>query len=154
FLREAVVRFRPTNWVLRVDPDGLWINLRPLHARPAAGADTAVHLSYAEIVRVRQHVDTWSTPSTSTGATQWKQKSLELHLASGDTRRLARALAEARASNKNAPVFVTLPAPGVIEVAWLGLGHDVTPGLRRVLAELGQRVALAEPTRTDRPDWH
>ena len=152
-LRGLLARFRPTNWVLRVQPDGLWMNLRPLQGRPAAGAATVFHLSYAEVTRAHRHIDTWSTPSTEGGSTDWKQESLELHLASGDTRELARALAEARASDKSAPVSVTLPAPNVVRIAWWGLGHDVAPGLGRVLAELNSRVAVADTTRTDRPDW-
>ena len=152
-LHTVLARFRPTNWVLRIDSDGLWINLRPLQTRPADGVATAVHLSDAEIARVHRHIDTWSTPSTHSGSTQWKQESLDLHLASVNTQELSLALAEARASGKGAPVSVTVPASSVIRIAWRGHGHDVVPALGRVLAEIGQRVAVADPTRTDRPDW-
>ena len=153
FLREVLARFRPTNWVLRVDPDGLWINLRPLQPRPAAGAATAIHLRYAEIASVHRHIDTWSTPSTEAKSTHWKLESLDLHLAPDDTRELLPALIEARASSKGLPTSVGVPPPGVIRIAWRGPGHDVVPGLGPVLAEIGQRVAVADPTRTDRPDW-
>src|SRR5947209_5637537 len=35
FLRDILAKFRPTNWVLWVRPDGLWVNLRPLQPLPA-----------------------------------------------------------------------------------------------------------------------
>jgi hypothetical protein len=153
FLREVRARFRPTNWVLRVAPDGLWVNLRPLQPAPTNGAATSLHLSYAEIARVHRHIDTWSTPSTQGGSTRWKLESLDVHLASGDTRGLSPTLAEARAAGEGLPTSVAVPVPGLIRIAWRGHGHDVVPGLGPVLAEIGQRVAVAEPTRTDRPDW-
>jgi hypothetical protein len=159
FLRDILAKFRSTNWVLCVQPDGLWINLRPLQRRPAGGLATAIHLPYREIARVRRHIDTWTTPSGEAGSirsTHWKLESLDLHLASGDARALLPPLVEARASSKGLPTSVTLPAPGVIRIAWRGpgLGHDVVPGLGRVLAEMGQRLVVADTTRTDRPDWH
>jgi hypothetical protein len=153
FVRDIFAKFRSTNWVLRVDPDALWINLRPLQPRPAAGAATAIHLKYAEITRVHRHIDTWSTPSTRAKSTHWKLESLDLHLAPGATRELLPALIEARASSKGLRTSVAVPAPGVIRIAWRGHGHDVVPGLGPVLAEIGQRVAVTDPTRTDRPDW-
>src|SRR5437868_14972350 len=33
--RDVLARFRPTNWVLRVDAEGLWINLRSYRTRAA-----------------------------------------------------------------------------------------------------------------------
>ncbi len=158
FLRGVLAKFRSTNWLLRVGPDGLWINLRPLQPRPAAGVATAIHLGYGEIARVHRHIDTWTTPTGGGGSTQsthWKLESLDLHLASGDARSLLPALVESRASGKGLPTSVTLLAPGVIRIAWRGhgLGHDVVPGLGRVLAEMGQRLVVADTTRTDRPDW-
>jgi hypothetical protein len=153
FIRTVIARFRSTNWLLQVDSDGLWINLRSLQRNSAAAAATVVHLRYGEIACVHRHIDTWSTPSNRAGSVQWKKESLDLHLASVDTRGLLPALAEARAADWNAPVSVILPAPDVIRIAWRGHGHDVAPGLRRVLAELGQRVAVADTTRTVRPDW-
>ena len=48
---------------------------------------------------------------------------------------------------------MAVPAPGLIRIAWRGHGHDVVPGLGRVLAEMGRRLAVADTTRTDRPDW-
>src|SRR4051794_32507611 len=91
FLLDVFTRVRPTNWVLEVHPDGLRIHLRPLQPPPTDGAATALHVSYSEIDRVHRHIDTWSTPTArgSQPTVLWKQESLDLHLASGDTRELS-----------------------------------------------------------------
>jgi hypothetical protein len=167
-IRDALAKFRSTNWVLRVDPDGLWINLRSFQQRSAAEAATVVQVNYEEIDHAHWHIDTWTTPTsnsrslqtwttpTSTGrSVQWKLESLDLHLVSDDTRDLALALAEGHASSKDASPSVTVPAPGAIRIAWRGhgLGHDVVPALGQVLAEMSERVTVTDTTRTDRPDW-
>ena len=40
-IADALAKFRSTNWLVWLGPDGLWINLRPLQPRPAAGVATA-----------------------------------------------------------------------------------------------------------------
>ena len=154
-IRDALAKFRSTNWVLRVNPDGLWINLLSYRKRPAAEAATVVHVNYEEIDHAHRHIDTWITPASSGGSTHWKLVSLDLHLVSDDARDLALALAEERAADKGASPSVAVPAPGVIRIAWRGhgLGHDVVPALDRVLAEMSPRVTVTDRTRTDRPDW-
>jgi hypothetical protein len=154
-VRDALAKFRPTNWVMRVDPDGLWINLRSWQKRAGAEAAAVARVNYDEIDHAHRHIDAWTTRSINGGSCHWKLESLELDLASDDTRDLERALAEERASGKGASPSVTVPAPGVIRIAWWGpgLNHDVTPALGRVLAEMGGRVTVTDATRTDRPDW-
>lgn len=155
-IRDALSKFRSTNWVLRADPDGLWINLRSWQRRAAAEDATVVRVSYEEIDHARRHVDTWTTPTPKGGAASWKLECLELRLASDDTGEVALTLAEERASGRGASPSVTVLAPGVLRVAWRGhgLGHDVVPALDRVLAELSPRVTVTDTTRTDRPHWY
>jgi hypothetical protein len=155
-IRDALAKFRSTNWVLRTHPDGLWINLRSFQKRPAAEAATVVQVTYEEIDRAHRHIDTWTTPTPKGGSSHWKLESLDLHLASDDTRDLALALAEERASGTGASPPVTIPSPGVLRIAWRGhgLNHDVVPALDRVLAEMSQRVTVTDTTRTDRPHWY
>src|SRR4051812_3329063 len=118
--RDVLARFRPTNWVLRVDAEGLWINLRSYRTRAADDAATVVRLSYDEIDQAHRHIDTWTTPTeeSSSASCHWKLEALELHLVSGDTRDLARALARERAVGKGASPSVAVPAPGVVRIAW------------------------------------
>jgi len=170
---DMVAKLRSTNWLLWVRPDGLWVNLRWYQNRHLPDAATVLHLPYKEIACARRHLETWSTPNprgavgieVGTGAapgvrwhagTQWKEESLELRLESDDTREITLALANERglrAGIKGTHQAVTVPSPGVVRIAWRGHGNDVAPGLDRVLARLRMHIELAEPTRTDRPNW-
>jgi hypothetical protein len=88
--------------------------------------------------------------------TYWKLESLELSLVSGETREIAKALADERgrrAAIKGPHQAVTVPAAGVVRIAWRGPGSDVVPSLTRVLDELSRRVKVGEATRTDRAHW-
>jgi hypothetical protein len=157
-LADALAKFRSTNWLLRIGPDGLSINLRSYQNRHLPGNATVVHLSYEEITSAHRHLETWSTPShpSSDAGTHWKQESLELSLVSGDTREIATALANERgrrAAIKGPHQAVTVPTAGVVRVAWRGHGNDVVPPLTRVLDALSRRVKVGETTRTDRAHW-
>jgi hypothetical protein len=159
FLANALAKFRPTNWLMWISPDGLWINLRSYQNHRLPEAVTVLHLPYGEIACARRHLETWSTPAepSSLAGAHWKQESLELSLVSGDTAEIAKALAEERGRRAGGIRWmhqsVTVPSPGVVRIAWRGhgLNHDVVPGLGRVLDELRPYVKLADPTRTDRP---
>lgn len=155
---DAVAKFRATNWLMWVRPDGLWINLRSYQNRHLPEAATVLHLSFDEIASAHQHIEIWSTPADPAGTTpvEWIQQSLELTLASGDTREIAKALADERrrrATIRGLHQPVTVPMAGVIRIAWRGTGDDASPSLNRVLYELKERVKVTERTRTKRPDW-
>ena len=158
FLANALAKFRSTNWLVRLGPDGLWINLRSYQNHHLPEAATVVHLPYAEIASARRHLETWTTPAepNSYAGTYWKQESLELSLVSGDTREIARALADERGRRavvRGKHQAVTVPAAGVVRIGWRGHDNDVAPPLTRVLEELGRHICVDEPTRTDRGDW-
>lgn len=155
---DALAKFYSTNWLLWLRPDGLWINLRSYQNRHLPEAATVLHLPYAEIACAHRHKETWSTPRerASRASTSWRLESLELHLVSDDAHEIAAALADERgrrATIKWTQQAVTVPAPGVVRIAWRGYGNDVVPSLNRVLNELSQYVEVADPTRTDYADW-
>jgi hypothetical protein len=158
FIADALAKFRSTNWLLRLGPDGLWINLRSYQNHHLPDAPTVLYLRYEEIASARRHIDTWTTPArpSATTATHWKLESLELSLASGETTAIAKALVDERGRRsgiKGTHQAVTVPAAGVVRIAWRGHGNDVVPPLTRVLEELSLRVEVDEPTRTDRAHW-
>src|SRR4051794_40572002 len=43
-LADALAKFRSTNWLLRLGPDGLWINLRSYQNHHLPEAATVLHL--------------------------------------------------------------------------------------------------------------
>ncbi len=155
---DALVKFRSANWLLWLGPDGLWINLRSYQNCHLPEAANILHLPYKEIATAHRHLETWTTPAepSSRAGTHWKQESLELSLASGETREIAKALVDERgrrAAIKGKHQAVTVPAAGVVRIAWSGHGNDVEPPLTRVLDELSRHVRVDEPTRTDRAHW-
>src|SRR5687768_2241425 len=87
-MADALAKFRSTNWLMRLRPDGLRINLRSYQNRHLPEAATVVHLPYGEISRAHRHVETWSTPEDRAGrrVVQWKEESLQLHLRSEERR--------------------------------------------------------------------
>jgi hypothetical protein len=154
-LADAAAKFRATNWLLRLGSDALRIHLRSYRNRGLPPAATVAHLPYRDIRSARRHIETWSTPSdrSSVIVTQWKEESLELLVAPDDAREIAEALRQERGRRggiKDTSQPVTVPARGVVRIAWRGHGNDVVPALDRVLAELRDRVHVTEPTRTDR----
>lgn len=158
FVADARTKFRSTNWLLWLGPDGLWINLRSYQNRQLPEAATVLHLSYEEIASARRHFDTWSTPMepNSLSGTHWKLESLELTLVSSDTNEIAAALVDERQHReaiKGTHQAVTVPVAGIVRIGWRGHCNDVVPPLARVLDELRQHVKVDEPTRKDRANW-
>ena len=56
---DAAARFRRTNWLLWLDPDGLWINLRSYQTGHDGDPPTVVRLRYDEIASAAQRVETY-----------------------------------------------------------------------------------------------
>jgi hypothetical protein len=165
-LRDILAKFRATNWVMWIGPDDLLINLRSYQNPHLADAATVLQLSYPEIARAHRHVETWTTPSEGNGlaSTYWKEESLELHLAPDETGKISETLCKERGRwppgpegairSKATHQSVTVPAEGVLRIAWRGNSNDVAPSLDRALGELSRHgVKIAAPTRTARPEW-
>lgn len=158
FIADALAKFRSANWLLWICPNGLWINLRSYQNHRLPEAATVLHLPYEEIACARRHIETWSTPMepNSLSGTHFREESLELSLVSGETGDIAKALVDERqrpATIKGMHQAVTVPAQGVVRIAWRGHDNDVVPSLTRALDELSQRVKVDEPTRTAYGDW-
>jgi hypothetical protein len=163
---DALARFRRSNWLLWVRPDGLWIHLRSYRDGSPGDTPSVVELSYGEILEVRKHTERYTVPHGNKTVTHTTH-SLEISLREPDTGELAAAIAECRRlkqpertylgfirSPTNLTHFpVSLPAADVIRVAWSGQNHGVAPSLRRTLAALEGRVAIAEPQRLERKPW-
>jgi hypothetical protein len=165
--------FRATNWLLRIDSDGVWINLRSYRDKVSDVA-SVVHLDYAEIASVGRHTESYSTPSKMAtgpgsygavgGSTIWRDEYLEFQLNHDQTDELKTALNNLRhpaepeqvqswqVRSRHFPVWLVSPA--VIRVGWVsGHGHAVLPRMATALARLDGNVPVTEPTRRERPDW-
>ena len=176
-LRELAAMFRPTNWLLRIGTNGVWINLRSYRDRDI-DPDTlsVVHLGYGEIASVGRHTESYTTPSETTGpatrpgtagtSTEWRDEFLEIELTHDQTGDLTAALNSVRfppapAEHPSGPVRVRgrLPTvwivnPSLLRIAWLSShGPVIAPRLAQVLSRLEIYVHVAPPTRRDRPNW-
>jgi hypothetical protein len=166
---DLLSKFRATNWLLWVRPDGLWINFRSYQDRGPTDKATVIHLPYDKIADVRHHRESYTTPSSAAGgSTHWKVHSLDIRLKQPDDGELHAALRAYRLG-KPLPVSiigfikvisspshfpVSLAEPDVIRIAWRG-GHSnwAAPSLKRVLPALGAHVTIAEPADERRGDW-
>ena len=144
--RFVLARFRPSNWLVRLRDDGLYLQLRSyLNHRFPAGDPTVLVLPFEEIqsarlVRERMQVETRREVS------EQRRRLVELEM-SGDTTVLARALAAEMArepGNGVSTVYrhypVRLVSPTTIRIEW-----GVVPRAEVLLDALGRRTAVAAP---------
>lgn len=173
-LRDVLAQFRPTNWVLRITSDGVWINLRS-YKDPLWVAVSVAWLDYQEIASVGWHIEKYSTPTEMTGTsskghaggdTMWKDQYLEFRLNHEQTSDLAAALNHLRSlpvsgeqSSGQAHVgtrhfTVWLVSPAVLRIIWTsGHGHVVAPPITSAINELETYAQRAQPTERVRPSW-
>ena len=167
FISDVRARFRPTNWVLWIRPDAIWVNLRSYQDHNPLDSPSVVELADRDIACLRRHVERYSVSDSEGRPVSHKLESLDFELRQPDTSELAAALAEIRHRRQPEVEYlagirgrsgvtlysVSLPQPNLLRIAWHGgQGHAVTPRLRRVLAELANRVTIDEPTQHQTPD--
>jgi hypothetical protein len=161
--------WRRSNWLLAVQPDGLWVNLRTYGNDHFAEGQTVVWFDLAEISAARTHVERCTTPSGGEpgGTTQRRTTHLQLELAHADTEQLQDALSVERKrkpaartvlgfipiSNKLCHYPVTLPEPNVVRIAWRGSTDHVVPSINYLLQETTMRQKSAEAVADQFGDW-
>lgn len=176
-VQNLLLLFRPTNWVLRIGRDGLWLNLLTYRDKPTS-APSIVQFDYDELASAGKHVERYSTPTDDpdlmtsanvmsskkmSGSTSWRSEFLELQLKQPQTGELLAALNQLRyppagageperAITRPYPVWITNPTG--IRIPWLsGHAHAVFPKLKNVLDQFTTYGSVAEPTQRDRADW-
>ncbi len=164
---DVRARFRDTNWVMWICPDGLWINLRSFQDRSSLDTLSVVELEDADIEEVRRRTERYSIPK-SDGEVSYTLHSLEVKLRDGSTGELREAvnhcrrapqpervtLGFIRGSSRLTVHSVSMPADDVLRIAWQGgQGHGISPRLSRVLEILAFRLPLGEPVDNKRADW-
>lgn len=167
FVGDARARFRDTNWVLWIRPQGLCINLRSYQDQSPLDTLSVVELADDEIVEVQRRVERYTTPKSNGGTIDHKLESLDINLREAASGELATALAEIRrvqqpwtrflgmsSRSKVSLQSVSLPEPHRVRIAWHGgQGHSIAPRLKRVLADLTPRLNVAEAADHRRPNW-
>lgn len=162
-LRSIPSLYREENWILVIEPAGIWINLRSFRNWHFPDADTALFLPYSEIAVIRLHKMRYFVPSSESRSVQQSSSILEFELNHKETDALARVLREERQRRApEQPFFlgvtvrskakhypVTLPDANRIHVA----NAYVVPSFKRVVTELAWHVEVGEATRQEFDDW-
>lgn len=147
-LAQAAWRsFLPSNWVMRVSPAGLVLNLRSFqNSHFPQDGPTVVRFPWPEVACAREARDV--TRQKSSDESHWQTRWLQIELVRTDTNALEaliRAERERRGPrtkrlgitssgrSNHVPVFVA--SPGVLRTDWLGRG---------MLRALEKHVSLAE----------
>jgi len=151
--RLALARMRPTNWLVQMDDDRLFIQFRSyLNHHFPVGDPTVLVLPYGEIRSARAVRRSRRIPDgTRSGSETRVQRLAELELRE-DTTPLAGALAAER--QKTAPGAATwrhypvrLASPTQLEIDW-----GVVPGVDAFMDLLGDHVEVATPARVSQDD--
>lgn len=158
----ALKAFRATNWLLRIAPDGLWINLRSYRNDNFAPAATALLVPYAEIVSVGESAIRRSEQSGGK-TTVWTDRYLEVRLAAAVPAEVAQQISEER--RRTAPkkylgglvtsesrylhVPVSLRSDNVLRLAWRGRCDFIVPSLKNALAALSAECQVEDAPAKD-----
>src|ERR1700726_3991781 len=154
-LRMVTARFHPSNWLVRMNETGIYVQYRSyLNYELPADDPSVVFLSFGEIASARLIKERVETPDPAkTGGTQTQYlRYVELEL-SGDPAPLADALqaelgeqapSEKRWYGTSSSLYRDYPvrmiAPKFIRIHW-----DVVPGAHKFLNALRPYTVIAEP---------
>ncbi len=154
-LRMVTARFHPSNWLVRMNETGIYVQYRSyLNYQLPADDPSVVFLSFGEIGSARLIKERVETPDTTKpGATQTQYlRYVELEL-SGDAAPLAEALqaelgeqapSEKRWYGTGSTLYrdypVTMAAPASVRIRW-----DVVPGAGKFLNALRPYTVIADP---------
>jgi hypothetical protein len=154
-LRMVTARFHPSNWLVRMNETGFFVQYRSyLNYQLSADDPSVIFFSLGEIASARLVKERVETPDPArSGATQTQYlRYVELEL-SGDTALLADALQAER--GEQAPLTkrwygssstlyrdypVTLTSPTFLRIHW-----DVVPGAHKFLDALRPYTVIADP---------
>jgi hypothetical protein len=154
-LRMVTARFHPSNWLVRMNETGIYLQYRSYLNYQLPAADPAVvFLSLGEIASARLVKERVETPDPAKpGATQTQYlRYIELEI-SGDTALLADALNAERGEaaplkkrwyGSSSTLYrdypVTMTAPAFLRIRW-----DVVPGTHKFLDALRPYTVIADP---------
>ena len=158
--------FRSENWLLRIAPDGLWINLRSYLNREFAPAATVLFVPYLEIAGVSSAHGEATGERNNGRITSWTDRYLDVRLDDAAPPEVATEISEERrrrasgshfggfvtSSGRNNHVPVTMPADDLLRLAWRGRFDFVVPSLTKTLRELAAECTVDEPVVEDVAD--
>ncbi len=148
-----------TNWLMRIAPDGLWINLRSYQNCDFEPAATVLFVPYQEIATVGQHTVKRSEHDGE-GVTAWTDRYLDVRLVrpapdevsaeiSAERRRRVSSVhigGFVTSSSRNDHVPVWLPEEDVLRLAWRTRTDFIGPSLKKTLSALAANCKIVDPS--------
>lgn len=150
---------RPTNWLLKVGPDGLYLKFRSyLNYHFPDSTPSIVFIPFSEIAYVRAVTQRQRLPArngdTAPGAIHYLDIRLDHRQAAGlehalaEERRLAAFKWGGRIRMRHRDYPLTVPEPGLVRVEW-----KVPPRAEKAVAQLGSWVSVRPPAELEERDW-
>lgn len=153
---EAISALKKTNWLLAIQSDGIWLNLRSFRNRKFAPALTSVFLPWNDLESAAA-ADGMTQVSLG-AANDVKVSFLEIQLASRvSTDELQTAIAEETKRRTIPSEFVGVKSHGRhqhtpirmtdqhrLQIPWRGPMDSITPRLGSVLMELGRELKIEQ----------
>lgn len=153
FARMVTSRFHPSNWLVRMNDTGFYVQYRSyLNYDLSADVPSVVFFSFGEIASARLIKERLETPNPGKNTTQTEfLRHIELELP-GDTAALAEALSNER--GEQAPVkkgwlgtssTLYRDYPVVLNAPYLRIHWNVVPGTHKFLELLRPYTVIANP---------
>jgi hypothetical protein len=163
FVRMVTARFHPSNWLVRMNETGIYVQYRSyLNYQLPPDDPSVVFLSFGEIASARLIKERVETPDPAKGGTQTQYlRHIELEL-SGNIAPLSEALNAERGESapmekrwygtsstlyRDYPVVMT--APAFIRIHW-----NVVPGTHKFLEALRPYTVIADPVSVSQDFTH
>ena len=151
FYTNFLPSLRPTNWVLKVRGDTMYLMLRNFRERHTLeDGPVVISFDFSEIASVGKLSKKISTPSSNGGDTTWTQHSLEIRLREAAPPAFVDALNAERTRRPPAEGFVrkksyyrspvTMADSRTICILWRGRYEVVKPGIHAALETLTRYV--------------
>jgi hypothetical protein len=150
---------RPTNWLLKTGPDGLYLKFRSyLNYHFPDTTPYIAFIRFAEIAHVRAVTQRQRLPARNGDTTPGIIRFLDIRLNHGQTAEFQRALAEerrhfiakwgGRIRTRHRDYPVAVPEPGLVRIAW-----NVPPRAERAAAELAPWTTVRPPEELEERNW-
>ena len=153
---EAVAALKKTNWLLAIQTDGVWVNLRSFRNRKLASATTVVHFSWDDLksAAATDGLSPLSSDSTSVDKISFLELQLAEHVQTDDLqtaiadeiqrRTVPTTFAAVKSTRQDRQISLRLIDERYLQFTWQSQIDSIVPDLQYVLQELGKRIQIED----------
>ncbi|MEP3481770.1 MAG: hypothetical protein ABJZ55_21185 [Fuerstiella sp.] len=155
-LGEAFAAIRKTNWLLAIQADGIWVNLRSFRNRKFAPALTVVHLPWSDLTSVAATDGLAKLPgnASSVGRTAYLEIQLADHVQTDSLhqavmeelqrRSMPKTFAGVESTGRSQHASIRLTEERRLQFAWRSSMDSITPELGEVIHELSRELEIED----------